>query len=1342
MNPDIPADCNNLEDQEWEKVSEDSEDIGDEISDPEQAWMNIKSGLESGNLHESDLNVFNSFSEVEFDAPSNPSTDGRSSALRLKSLILFQKYEDESDPKFLSEAISSLEEALPSKSHSRYSRILQVLAKMMGERYSIGWNPDDFERGVLLGQEALKSSVSEEARAHCLHTLSKLYQFYFATTSALNDLEVAIETGRQAMDIVPHDDSCRSIFPENLAQLYTERFHILSCPADLDTAIKLGSQALEWCGDDENRPVYYMRLSNSFGLRFEAKEDSGDLSEAIRLAEVAIHLTDQRDHSLAERLCNLSTLLQDRFDRHQSKSDLKEAIRLAERAIDIDEQLGDESQLVTYLSNYASLLDGMYCAEGDFNYLVQAVEITEKVLCRINEGTEDRVLYLSHAADIFARRFGCLEHIEDLKKAINIKEEALATFSTNAVSMRRTDIQMDLGGYLHNMYVKTGSSDCLKRAVELTAPIIEQGFTEGRVKPSRMAALAQRAQDRYRITGSLDDLLASISIAEKSVELIPRDHPFYPNCVLELSHSLEESFDANGSLADLDRSISISMDGLNTLPEMDWKREEFLYALSHLFLKRYNTIGLSTDLEESIRSLEECKNTTSDDGPMKLACLHELSKRYSVLHDRSRNIQQLKQAIRYAEKANDLCPNHPMTKANILNGLGFHHLSSFAITDEESDLQQAIFYHRAALQTIPEDYPERNFFLSCLGSALTKLFHCSDDLLHLSEAYQLCTQALNETRKGHALRAELLNDKGEIIEFFHQRNMGSEIISNAGGTPLSLFTEALNQQNAPILDRIKSGQKAFDCYIARSEWTKAARVAEETMRLFRILVPRWLSRDDQQHLLKNIARFASRAASALIQSGGSADNTLQLLERGRGFIIDLSVDLKTDISKLHNSHSALHAEYIQLRRQVLFHFASPVAPLNLDIQRGDRPFPKLLNTGSDRGRNLQKLEALEAKIRSVDGFEQFLCPLSPCESMELAGADAIVAFNVTELRSDAILINKDQIQTIHLDGLDFHTMKRNVSMLVGPERLSAGKPSTRARRNRDLSRILSWLWEVAVKPVIENLGLDRKQRLPGPLGRVCWITNGEMGLLPLHAAGNDTQNTLDYVVSSYTTTLQVLKFSKERHESMPVHNKLKMLIVPAPKKAGSKNLETAKEIGSIEQALLNNISPSILEEPILERVLEELPKHDIIHFSCHGDFDLVDPSSNALRLSSRDDLNGASFLTVRDLAALDLENSQVVYLSACSTAKSSVPELIDEMIHIASAFQITGFPHVIGTFWEVSDNAACQISPEFYKILSQQSTRQNSRRDVAYALHVALKDYRGRNPQDALSWSAFIHMGA
>lgn len=288
---------------------------------------------------------------------------------------------------------------------------------------------------------------------------------------------------------------------------------------------------------------------------------------------------------------------------------------------------------------------------------------------------------------------------------------------------------------------------------------------------------------------------------------------------------------------------------------------------------------------------------------------------------------------------------------------------------------------------------------------------------------------------------------------------------------------------------------------------------------------------------------------------------------------------------------------------------------------------------------------------------------------------------------------------------------------------------------------MSWLWEVAVKPVLEHLGLDRKQRLPGPLGRICWITNGEMGLLPLHAAGNDTQNTLDYVVSSYTTTLQVLKFSQERHQSMPVHNKFKMLIVPAPQKAGSNNLETSKEIMSIEQALLN-ISPSILKEPILETVLEELPKHDIIHFSCHGDFDLVDPSSSALRLSSRHDLNEASFLTVRDLAALNHENSQVVYLSACSTAKSSVPELIDEMIHIASAFQIAGFPHVIGTFWEVSDNAACQISPEFYKILSQQSTRQDSRIDAAYALHVALKDYRAWNPQDALSWSAFIHMGA
>jgi CHAT domain-containing protein len=40
--------------------------------------------------------------------------------------------------------------------------------------------------------------------------------------------------------------------------------------------------------------------------------------------------------------------------------------------------------------------------------------------------------------------------------------------------------------------------------------------------------------------------------------------------------------------------------------------------------------------------------------------------------------------------------------------------------------------------------------------------------------------------------------------------------------------------------------------------------------------------------------------------------------------------------------------------------------------------------------------------------------------------------------------------------------------------------------------------------------------------------------------------------------------------------------------------------------------------------------------------------------------------------------------------------LLDESIHLASAFQLAGFPHVIATLWQTGDSAAVQVAEDFY----------------------------------------------
>jgi len=93
----------------------------------------------------------------------------------------------------------------------------------------------------------------------------------------------------------------------------------------------------------------------------------------------------------------------------------------------------------------------------------------------------------------------------------------------------------------------------------------------------------------------------------------------------------------------------------------------------------------------------------------------------------------------------------------------------------------------------------------------------------------------------------------------------------------------------------------------------------------------------------------------------------------------------------------------------------------------------------------------------------------------------------------------------------------------------------------------------------------------------------------------------------------------------------------------------------------------------------------------------------------------------------------LAYLSACSTARGGTT-LPDEAIHISSAFQIAGYPHVIATLWPIADDVAADAAVDVHARWAADGP--------AHALHGTtrrLRDlYNGRSPH---LWAAHIHTG-
>jgi CHAT domain-containing protein len=111
-------------------------------------------------------------------------------------------------------------------------------------------------------------------------------------------------------------------------------------------------------------------------------------------------------------------------------------------------------------------------------------------------------------------------------------------------------------------------------------------------------------------------------------------------------------------------------------------------------------------------------------------------------------------------------------------------------------------------------------------------------------------------------------------------------------------------------------------------------------------------------------------------------------------------------------------------------------------------------------------------------------------------------------------------------------------------------------------------------------------------------------------------------------------------------------------------------------------------------------------------------------------------LTVVEISGLRLRDAELAFLSACSTADAG-GRIPDEAIHLASAFQLAGYRHVIATLWPIADKPAVQVSEDVYRALRNEAHADGAAR----ALHAAVRDLRARLPYFPSIWSSYVHYG-
>jgi hypothetical protein len=683
--------------------------------------------------------------------------------------------------------------------------------------------------------------------------------------------------------------------------------------------------------------------------------------------------------------------------------------------------------------------------------------------------------------------------------------------------------------------------------------------------------------------------------------------------------------------------------------------------------------------------------------------------------------------------------------------------SRFERTRAAADLDASINAIEEAVAATAEGRPEKAGRLSDLGGALLRRFQVTRMPEHLAAAISASRAAVQASPADHPARAGMLFNLGHAVRLWFQQTE----TPSARNEALSAYMEAAHASQAAPSLRILAAREAASL-ATRSDPGQAADLLEGAVRLLPEVAPRQLGRTDQQDAIGTFAGLAAEAAANALADPRATEperalRALQLLEAARAVLLSQALDTRSDLTDLQRQHPGLAARFTELRGLLDEHSdtVSPVASPASDVS-----ITSWATRAVEERRQLaDDLAATMASIRALDGFSSFGLPPATSDLLAQARHGPVVTFNISASRSDALLLTADGIRSVSLPGLARQAVIDQITAFhLGLNTLTSLGMTTadRIAGEATIRETLEWLWESAAEPVLDALGYCREPRPAETWPRVWWAPGGLLGALPIHAAGyhadphsrQGRRTVIDRVISSYTPTIRALHYARQR--SPAAAGRIHALIVAMPTTPGlpGRLSNVPDEVARVGALLPDHIllaeHEGVTESastsagiPTRVNVLTQLSRCSIAHFSCHGATDTADPSRSLLFLHD----HRTDPLTVASLGPVELSHAQIAFLSACWTAHSDNPGLLDEAIHLTSAFQLAGFPHVIGTLWPINDAVAVEIAATFYTSLRESGDALDTSR-AADALHRSVRDVRDKLPRSPFLWAAYLHVGA
>lgn len=1001
------------------------------------------------------------------------------------------------------------------------------------------------------------------------------------------------------------------------------------------------------------------------------------LEEAVDVARAAVDAAAPTDDDRGHYLGNLSMALLTRFEQAQEPHDLDGAIDAAERACALAS--ADDPGSAGLLSILASALQARYEAGGAMEELDRAIGLDRRAVAVAEPDDPDLLVMQSNLAAALLLRSDYRS--EDLDEAIAITARALADAPPEHPGL--APCLANAATALRWRFMRSRERGDLDRAIELArraselapAPDIDVGLV--------LSILATVLLQRFHALGRRTDLDDAIDAARRAVDATSSGHRFSGRYVDRLAECLQTRFEQAGTATDLDEAVTRVRDALARAVQGRWARPNLLTTLSGLLSLRFERAAQRSDLDDAMTAARE--------------------------------------AVSGGQAGN---PGHEDRVSNLATALLHRGVEDDSLIDMDESI--ALFTDIAGSC----DGGSRPAYHMNLCAALLERFERAGDAADLDASVDAARQAVRGTDPEDPDSAEYHTNLGVALRTRHEQTSNPADLDES----IRAFRAAADAATSPPRRRAAAYAEWGRLATIDGRWADAVHASGRAIDLLVAVAPRGLARRDQEHALSVLDGIATQATACALQAGETR-RAVELFEHGRAVLLAQTLDTRTDITTLADRHPDLAARFVELRDALERLPAHPVAaawPGEDGV--GSVVWPRQRVVEHRRGLAADFTQAIE-EIRERPGFEGFLLPARFDDLLQVAAEGPVVLVNVDDIRSDALVLMEGGVRVIGLPALTPSAVGEHArALLAAAEEFD----------ERRLAGEQEWLWDSLAGPVLDGIGIQAPPGTTDVWPRVWWCPSGLLGALPIPAAGHhETRRdpvpltVCDRAVSSSTPTLRALMRSRARaspgEEPAQISHCADLVVVAMPQTPASSDLPGA----AAELALLRELFGERIEVLVgvdrtatHDSVIAALTRHACAHLACHCESNLADPSLGRLLLEDHE----RRPMTVGDIGRLQLANAELAFLSACRTA--GVDRFVpDEAVHFATAFQLAGYRHVIGTFWEIDDRSATRIAAEVYAGLATGEA-------AAVALHGATIRLRATSPGQPRSWAAHVHLGA